>query len=305
MKSRLAAPIYTWARKVSKKSGSFYASAQRMAAYFRLNRKTVLSAMDELVDNGFFQIDRVERFKPNVYKVLDHKEWAIAHPGHCVQELSFPWKGQGDPLGRQLYAISGGRAKFWPNQMTGLRNLGFSDEEIIKHFNHFLLETCPTGRQWKRVYYAFLDYLLVASRIAAASGASTVSNRTDTDRVQPNGPHRAHSKSATVSNRTDPILRSYSPNALDEVEPSIPAPSSRSAPGPKPSKPDNETLRALDDVLEKLNAPRPALTPPSEAEWERRKAHIKAQAEQLKRQNPDSFALTAEDKEHSELVAVP
>jgi len=49
------------------------------------------------------------------------KVWAAASPGPvAVKGSSMPWKGEGDPLGPQLYAISGAGAKFWPRQMTGL-----------------------------------------------------------------------------------------------------------------------------------------------------------------------------------------
>jgi hypothetical protein len=68
----------------------------------------------------------------------------------------------------------------------------------------------------------------------------------------------------------------------------------RPAATPKPvsSEPDRETLRALNDTFEKINAQQPTLAPLSEAEWERRKAHLKAQAERLKRQHPEWYPAT-------------
>ena len=86
MKSRFAAVIYTWARKVSRRSGRFYASAQNMAAYFRVDRKVILRALKELVANGFLILVRAERGKPNVYKVIDHKEWIVALKDWRVHE---------------------------------------------------------------------------------------------------------------------------------------------------------------------------------------------------------------------------
>jgi hypothetical protein len=153
---------------VSSKSGIFYASTLNMTRYFGTHRNVVSSTLAELQHAGFLELVQAERGKPNCYKLIDHKVWAAAHPGQCVQESSMPWKGEGDPLGPQLYAISGGRAKFWPRQMTGLRNLGFSDDQITDQFRAFLEKWEYRGRVWKRMYFDFLVHLKAAA--AATTG---------------------------------------------------------------------------------------------------------------------------------------
>jgi hypothetical protein len=194
MKSRLAAPIYGWASKVSRRSGVFHASAEHMAQYFGVNRKTIFSALDELTAGGFLELMRKERFKPNIYKVIGHKEWAIAHPGRCVRQVEYPWKGEGDPLGRQLYAISGGRVKFWPNQMTGLRNIGFSDEEITEHFRAFIERKAGyVGSQWERAYYDFYGYLKRLYVSPAAVASAHILNGIESYRADSGTPRRVRS----------------------------------------------------------------------------------------------------------------
>ena len=164
MKSRVAPLIYSFGRKLSKTSGVFSASAENVAKYFGVNRKSVLRAIGELVDAGFFEAERVERFKPTMYRIIDHNLWAVRHPGQCLVKESFPWTGQGDPLGSQLYALSGGRVRFWPNQMTGLRNLGFPDDLLIGHFRNFMAQADYEGRDWKKAYYDFYLALKALTR---------------------------------------------------------------------------------------------------------------------------------------------
>src|SRR5215472_17225832 len=92
MKSRLAVPLYNLAGRLSAKTGLFYASQVNVAAYFSVHRETVLKTYKELADAGFLEVkhERIERFKPNAYRVVTHKEWATLHPGKCVEAISFP-----------------------------------------------------------------------------------------------------------------------------------------------------------------------------------------------------------------------
>jgi hypothetical protein len=201
-----APAIYSWAHKVSGKSGSFYASARNMAAYFRADRGTILRALKALTANGFLILDRAERGRSNVYRVIDHKDWALAHPGLCVQELAFPWKGEGDPLGPRLYAISGGRAKFFPSQMTGLRNhCGLSDDEISEQFQRFLLEWDYTGSAWNRIYYDFCEYLTTSDVLHRSSHPpSRVAAPKQPPVAAPKQPYSSNIFSDAKSNSTIP-----------------------------------------------------------------------------------------------------
>jgi len=159
MTSRLALAVYSLARKLSGKSGVFSASAENVAKYFGVHRNTVQRALEELANAGFFDLWEVERFRPNVYHVVDHQEWAKRHPGSCVKKSSFPWQGEGDPLGRELHAISGHRVKLLPNQTVALRKFGLSDDQIKAEFGTFLDESTYEGKRWKYAYYDFLKHL--------------------------------------------------------------------------------------------------------------------------------------------------
>jgi len=71
----------------------------------------------------------------------------------------------------------------------------------------------------------------------------------------------------------------------------LPRPASPSASGPESTKPDNETVRILDDAFQKISTPKPILEPLSEEEWERRKRTQKdALARYLKSQEMQIIA---------------
>ena len=159
MPSKLAAAVYSWGRKLSYKSGVFSASAENVAIYFGVHRNTAQRTLEELADLGFFELMRIERFAPNVYRVIDHKEWAKKNPGGCVRKATFPWEGEGDVLGRELYAISGQRVRFLPNQVKALRKLGLSDTQIKEEFRRFLDGADYEGTRWKHAFYDFLKDL--------------------------------------------------------------------------------------------------------------------------------------------------
>jgi hypothetical protein len=129
MGSRLTSPLYSWARRLSAKSESFFPSVESIAIHFVRDRSTVFRALGELVKEGWAEIIQREPGKPVTYRFITHKEWAQNNPDCCTKKDVMPWDGQGDPLGQRLYAASGGQAKFLPGQMTGLRKSGLSDDD--------------------------------------------------------------------------------------------------------------------------------------------------------------------------------
>lgn len=157
-----------------RKSGVFSPSAENVAIYFGVHRNTVQRALDELASAEFLELWQVERFAPNAYHIVDHKEWAKRHPGQCVKKSPFPWEGEGDPLGRELHAISGQRVKFLPNQTVALRKFGLSDDRIKAEFRTFLEESDYEGKRWKYAYYDFLKCLRM---FTASRPASTAANQ--------------------------------------------------------------------------------------------------------------------------------
>jgi hypothetical protein len=205
--------------------------------YFGVERKTVLRALDELSVMGFFALTRIERFKPNVYDVVDHKTWANRFPGRCVQKMSFPWEGQEDLLGQQLFAMSGQRVVFLPNQITGLRTLGFSDEQISDAFRTFLEEADYEGKRWKHAYYDFRESLkgmrpadspVRLSAVAnCAPDSSTEYHGRDSSGVPPKVLDRVPSESCTEYHGRDASSRYESLNGKGEGRVSIPRPASQ------------------------------------------------------------------------------
>jgi hypothetical protein len=161
--SRLAPVLYFWGHKLSYKSGCFFASVESVAEYFCCNRSTVFRAFQELESGGWIEAIRREPGKAVVYRFLNHDDWAEMHSGMCIEKDVMPWEGQGDPLGKALYAASGGLARFLPRQMNGLRKFGFTDDEIVLEFQIFLSRTPQSGRVSRNSYYSFRTHLLTAA----------------------------------------------------------------------------------------------------------------------------------------------
>ena len=205
MNSHLAATLYSWGRRLSAKSNCFFPSVNSVATYFGRDRTTVLRALQELVQQGWSEIVQREPGKPVVYRFLDHDEWARTHPGCCLQKDAMTWEGDGDRLGRALFAASGGQAKFLPNQMNGLRTSGLEDDEIARGFRVFLDRNPQAGRAWKGVYYRFRTHLLrladdLLNRAAAKNTYNAESHRRDT--WQSHGCNTPSRTDATPTGRT-------------------------------------------------------------------------------------------------------
>ena len=133
--SGLGLQVYVLALRVSKKSGVFHGSLEGLAHYFRVDRRTIERAVRHLVELGFFVVISKEAFKPSRYRVLSHKEWIEEHPHCCAQKEQMPWSGErGDPLGVNLFNISGGKVKYQMHKLSALRRLGLTDDEIVEKF---------------------------------------------------------------------------------------------------------------------------------------------------------------------------
>jgi hypothetical protein len=156
--------VYPFALHISKESRKFSCSARGVAEFFGRNEKTVQRAYRELVEGGFFVLLQKGQFESSIYEVLTHKEWSERNPGQCTHKTEYPWTGEGDPLGRRLYAASGGRIKFMPFQVEAYRKTGFSEDEIVSFFEKFLSAAAyhyPSNRKW-----AGLDFLMFLREIS-------------------------------------------------------------------------------------------------------------------------------------------
>jgi hypothetical protein len=190
LNSRLGPVLYSWGRSLSFKSDRFFPSVNSIANYFGCDRATVFRALQELVDYGWAEIVQREPGKAVVYRFLDHDDWAKMHPDLCIEKDVMPWEGQGDPLGVALYSASGGKAKFLPRQMNGLRKSGFTDDEIVLEFQVFLSRTPQTGSQWIGVYYRFRNHLVrTANDLHQAAAAAKNSS---SEGSHGRDPHQSH-----------------------------------------------------------------------------------------------------------------
>jgi hypothetical protein len=153
-----AALVYPFALRISKNSGKFACSAISIAAFLGAHRTTVLRAFQRLTEIGFFELLEYGKFDSNIYTVVKHRAWAEAHPGRCTEKTVFPWTGEGDPLGQQLYAASGCRVKFKEFQIKEYRRLGLDQAELVALFEEF---RAGIGRLRKarNVPFHFLQYL--------------------------------------------------------------------------------------------------------------------------------------------------
>ena len=81
----------------------FFASAGSLAAYFDYSECQVRRGLKQLEEAEFFQLIARKKFKPTQYRVFSHDEWALRHKGKCTTKVTFPWTGEGDPLGQALW----------------------------------------------------------------------------------------------------------------------------------------------------------------------------------------------------------
>ncbi len=153
-----AALVYPFALRISKNSGKFACSAISVARFLDVHRTTVLRAFHKLSELGFFELLEYGKFDTNIYNVVLHSDWAQRNPGKCIQKIQFPWSGEGDPLGQQLYAASGGRVKFKEFQIREYRKSGLDDADLVARFNEFR-SGVGRHRQPRNVGFHFLEYL--------------------------------------------------------------------------------------------------------------------------------------------------
>lgn len=80
----------------------FYASLDKIAEHFGVDRKTIYRAVEILTEIGLFElIVKGGYMEPSAYRVWTHKQWAKTHPGKCIERIEFSFSA-GDELGRRL-----------------------------------------------------------------------------------------------------------------------------------------------------------------------------------------------------------
>jgi hypothetical protein len=134
-------PLYQVSARVAHESGRFFLNKKRAAPYFACHRNQLSNAAGLLVRSGFWTVLESIPGRAVQYHPLNHEEWLAADPARaaqCCKKLEMPWDGEEqDPLGKALFGATGG-VKFYPNVLTGWRNLGLSDEKIVACAKEFM-----------------------------------------------------------------------------------------------------------------------------------------------------------------------
>jgi hypothetical protein len=152
------------ARKLPKgdlQSRLFFGSANSLAEYFGYSESQIRIGLNELEELGFILLVNAGKFAPNVYRVFKHEEWIKTHKEQCTSKVEYPWTGEGDTLGQALWVISGSKVRFHPNQIKGIRGLGFSEVQTLNFFAKFMsgLEEPKRRRSVPQRFYSYLAKL--------------------------------------------------------------------------------------------------------------------------------------------------
>jgi hypothetical protein len=156
--------LYALAGSLARKSGVFFASAPELAAYFGVAVRTVYYWLAELENKGFFLcLERGDYSTrtPSKFRPIPHKDWQEAHPGACATKRETPASGKGNPLISTLWALSGGRVRFYPSQTEAIRRLASCDQEIELEFRRFwaTLGESPEKAVCRRAPRSFIAWL--------------------------------------------------------------------------------------------------------------------------------------------------
>lgn len=110
--SMAASAYHSYALAVSRNSGVFYSDDRRDAAEFSASARTIFALRSWLEHHGWFRpVDKGKRRQRNSvtgqflairYRVLDHDEWTMVHPGHC----RFPRQGN-NPVSPDVKSADG------------------------------------------------------------------------------------------------------------------------------------------------------------------------------------------------------
>jgi len=153
----LSLRIYLLASKIAYESGKFFASIGNLADYFDAGYSTVSEHLKHLTKEGFLEIVEQMPFRPTVYRVISHDEWASLHLKQCCQKETFPWTDDPlvDPLAQKFHSFSGGQIKFRENDMRGLQKLNLADEILVQDFSDYFEKTWPYCIKSQRAAFNF------------------------------------------------------------------------------------------------------------------------------------------------------
>lgn len=157
-----ASSIYNIAYRVASKSGRFSVSYPRLAEYFHTSERSIRRAVHGLRDIGFFTLLAKEAGRKCTYQPIQHNAWKLQHGDQCLEKVATPDYWEKDLLGQALFVQCDGRISFfYRNVLTGMRNTGLSDLEIVERMKKFrTIDKPPAGQSWTKGFVGrFMAYL--------------------------------------------------------------------------------------------------------------------------------------------------
>jgi hypothetical protein len=110
----------------------FFAKRETIAKYFGANYEATRRAFLVLINNGWLEVLPDD---PKNLKWIDHEQWAFkTNWEKCIVQDLNPWHGEADPFIGRLFAVAGGRFRTKPHWILGVRQHGWTDEEILELF---------------------------------------------------------------------------------------------------------------------------------------------------------------------------
>jgi hypothetical protein len=143
--------------------GKWHGTLQTLADFFHVSYNSVWRSVRKLRELGFLEDDgpgpkdlwemRTRDHDHKIYKVIRHKDWQASHPGECEEREYMPWDSEtADPLAVSLWNISGGRVKWYRNQLAALRSSGLADDELVRAWEGFR----EVNESWRAAQWRFI-----------------------------------------------------------------------------------------------------------------------------------------------------
>ncbi len=166
----------------------FYASSDRLAELIGVRDNSIRRVMLMLVKLGFLEKEplpseawaaRAGTNRPKWHRYVSHDEWSRKHPGQCHEPLKMPWSdAAGDQLGRDLYRISTGNVRWFPQHLVCLRNTGLDDSQIAREWSRFI-DSQEKSLVYKNQWYGARNRFLSAMKAAATKNTKRLSHGGD------------------------------------------------------------------------------------------------------------------------------
>jgi hypothetical protein len=129
--------LYDTCCMIAHETGKSYLNFQKtVGPFIHRSEKTLYTTAKLLEQAGWLEVVSRKPGDPTCYRPIKHDEWALKHPGKCIQTYS-PDYWEKDPLGSAFYGFTGGIKIGGPNVLIGWRKL-LSDEQILMHLEHYV-----------------------------------------------------------------------------------------------------------------------------------------------------------------------